>query len=93
MSDTSSSQGKVGTIWVHIDELAVRVRWVFYSLIAATVFFMAFPVNPSFLQNPFAMYDPVIALVLQQVVKDVLPKRGDADLAEHVAVLAGQAHQ
>jgi hypothetical protein len=37
LSDTGAGQGKVGTIWEHIDELAVRVRWVFYSLIAATV--------------------------------------------------------
>ena len=35
---------------------------------------MTFPANASFLQNPLAFYEPVIALVLQQVVKDVLPK-------------------
>jgi sec-independent protein translocase protein TatC len=67
-------QEKVGTIWDHINELSVRLRWVFYSLIAATIFFMTFPANSSFLQNPLAFYNPVIALVLQQVVKDVLPK-------------------
>ena len=49
------------------------MRWVFYSLIATTVFFMTFPANASFLQNPLAFYDPLIALVLKQVVKDVLP--------------------
>jgi sec-independent protein translocase protein TatC len=47
---------------------------VLYSLIATTVFFMVFPTNASFLKDPLAFYDPVIALVLQQVVKDVLPK-------------------
>jgi len=64
---------KVGTIWDHLNELSVRLRWVFYSLIATTVFFMVFPANASFLQNPLAFYDPVIALVLKQVVRDVLP--------------------
>jgi sec-independent protein translocase protein TatC len=65
---------KVGTIWDHLSELRVRLRWVLYSLIATTVFFMVFPANASVLQNPLAFYNPLIALVLQQVVKDVLPK-------------------
>jgi sec-independent protein translocase protein TatC len=51
----------------------VRLRWVLYSLIATTIFFMVFPSNASFLKDPLAFYDPVIALVLQRVVKDVLP--------------------
>ncbi len=74
MSQREPEGEKVGTIWDHLNELSVRLRWVFYSLIAATIFFMAFPANASFVQNPLAFYDPVIALVLQQVVKDVLPK-------------------
>jgi sec-independent protein translocase protein TatC len=52
----------------------VRLRWVLYSLIATTIFFMVFPANASFLKDPLAFYDPIIALVLQQVIKDVLPK-------------------
>jgi sec-independent protein translocase protein TatC len=47
---------------------------VLYSLVATTVFFMVFPANASFLKDPLAFYDPLIALVLQQVLKDVLPK-------------------
>jgi sec-independent protein translocase protein TatC len=74
MSQKNTEGEKVGTIWDHLNELSVRLRWVLYSLIAATVFFMAFPANSSFLQDPFAFYNPVIAIVLQQVVKDVLPK-------------------
>jgi sec-independent protein translocase protein TatC len=74
LSTTGSGTEKVGTIWDHMNELAVRLRWVFYSLIATTVFFMSFPANLSFMQNPLVMYDPMIALVLQQIVKDVLPK-------------------
>jgi sec-independent protein translocase protein TatC len=69
----AADQEKVGTIWDHLNELSVRMRWVFYSLIATTVFFMTFPANASFVQNPLAFYDPLIALVLKQVVKDVLP--------------------
>jgi sec-independent protein translocase protein TatC len=34
---------------------------------------MVFPAKASFLQNPLAFYDPIIALVLEQVVKDALP--------------------
>jgi sec-independent protein translocase protein TatC len=65
---------KVGTIWEHIAEFSMRLRVVFYAVLVATTFFMVFPANRSFLQNPLAFYDPIIALVLQQVVKDVLPQ-------------------
>jgi sec-independent protein translocase protein TatC len=47
---------------------------VLYSLVATTIFFMVFPANASFLKDPLAFYDPLIALVLQQIVRDVLPK-------------------
>jgi sec-independent protein translocase protein TatC len=47
---------------------------VLYSLVATTIFFMVFPANASFLKDPLAFYDPLIALVLQQIVKDVLPR-------------------
>ena len=71
--DEQPVQDKIGTFWDHINELSVRLRIVLYSLIATTVFFMIFPANASFLKNPLAFYDPLIAVVLQQVVKDVLP--------------------
>ncbi len=35
---------------------------------------MVFPANAGVLQNPLAFYNPLIAVVLGQVVKDVLPK-------------------
>ncbi len=73
MGSSQRDQEKLGTIWEHIVELSSRLRIVFYSLIIATTFFMVFPANASFLKDPLAFYDPVIALVLQQVVKDVLP--------------------
>lgn len=74
MSQKNTEGEKVGTIWDHLNELKQRFRWVFYSLIATTVFFMVFPADASFLQNPLAFYKPLVALVLQQVVTDVLPK-------------------
>ena len=64
---------RVGTIWEHIAELSARLRVVFYAVLVSTTFFMVFPANASFLQNPFAFYDPIISLVLHRVVKDVLP--------------------
>lgn len=73
MAASQSDGDKVGTIWEHVVELSARLKVVFYSLIIATIFFMVFPANASFLKNPLAFYDPIIALVLKQVVKDVLP--------------------
>lgn len=73
MTQRSADREKVGTFWDHIGELTSRVRIVFYSVIVTTIFFMVFPANTSFLTNPFAFYDPVIAVVLNQVVSDVLP--------------------
>jgi len=46
---------------------------ILYAVVIGTTFFMVFPANASFLQNPFAFYDPIVELVLQQVVKDALP--------------------
>jgi sec-independent protein translocase protein TatC len=34
---------------------------------------MVFPADASFLANPFAFYNPLIALVLKQILRDVLP--------------------
>jgi sec-independent protein translocase protein TatC len=74
LSRGQADRERVGTIWDHLNELSQRLRWVLYSLIATTIFFMVFPANASFLRDPLAFYDPLIALVLQQVVRDVLPK-------------------
>ena len=73
MSDRNTSQDRPSTIWEHLNELAGRLKVVLYALFLATAFFMVFPANASFLKNPLAFYDPVIALVLQRVVADVLP--------------------
>lgn len=68
-----SDKDRVGTVWEHLNELAARLKIVLYTLFVTTTFFMVFPANASFLKNPLAFYDPLIALVLQQVLKDVLP--------------------
>jgi len=52
----------------------MRLRVILYAIVIGTTFFMVFPANPSFLKNPLAFYDPIVALVLQQVVKDALPQ-------------------
>jgi len=78
---------KISTIWEHISELSVRLRIVFYAVIISTTFFMVFPANASFLRNPIAFYDPIIALVLKQVVKDVLPPRIQLIASEFTAPL------
>ncbi len=48
---------------------------------------MVFPANASFLRNPLAFYDPIIALVLKRVVKDVLPPRIQLIAGEFTAPL------
>ncbi len=73
MGDRNTGRGTVGTIWEHLNELAVRLKVVLYSLFLATAFFMVFPANASFLKDPFAFYDPIIGLVLKQVIRDTLP--------------------
>ncbi len=73
MAEKQRDSDRVGTIWEHISELSVRLRVVFYAVMISTTFFMVFPANASFLRNPLAFYNPLISLVLKQVVKDVLP--------------------
>lgn len=73
MSEDQRDSEKVGTMLDHLTELSHRLRFVFYSVVATTMFYMVFPANASFLQSPFAFYNPIIALVLKRVVKDTLP--------------------
>jgi len=72
MTDTTRSEA--GTIWEHLNELAARLKVVIYSLLITTTIFMVVPAHlSSFLQDPFTFYSPLIALVLNQITKDVLP--------------------
>lgn len=87
MASSNSDTEKAGTMWEHIAELSARLKIVLYSLMITTTFFMTFPTNASFIQNPLAFYDPMIALVLRQVVKDVLPAGIQLIAAEFTAPL------
>ena len=74
MSESGNGDRKaVGTIWDHLHELSQRLRVILYAVVLPTIFFMVFPTNASFLRDPFAFYDPLIAVVLRQVVTDALP--------------------
>ena len=57
----------------HLTEFASRLKIILYSLLVTTTIFMVIPANFDFLHHPFAFYNPLIALVLKQVTKDVLP--------------------
>lgn len=85
--NTNESKQKAGSVFEHIGELAARVKIIFYSLIATTIFFMVFPANSSFLRDPFAFYDPLVAVVLQQVLRDVLPPKVQLIAGEFTAPL------
>ena len=69
MTDNESAT----SMWSHLTELASRLKIILYSLFLTTTLFMVFPANSDFLHDPFGFYDPLIALVLRQVTKDVLP--------------------
>jgi sec-independent protein translocase protein TatC len=73
MTETEQNRGSSMTFWDHINELTKRLKVILYFVLAATTFFMVFPANMSFLKNPLAFYDPFITVVLQQVLRDVLP--------------------
>ncbi len=70
-----TGRGEAGTIWEHLNELAARLKVVIYSLLVTTTIFMVVPAHlSSFLRDPFTFYNPLIALVLNQITKDVLPQ-------------------
>ncbi len=88
MAKEEREHEKLGTIWEHIAELSMRLRVVLYAVLIGTTFFMVFPANRSFLQNPFAFYDPIVALVLQQIVKEALPPGIELIAGQFTAPLA-----
>ena len=58
----------------HLTELASRLKVILYSLFVTTTIFMVIPANLyDVLHHPFAFYNPLIALVLRRITKDVLP--------------------
>ena len=59
--------------WDHMNELAKRVKVIFYVLAVSTVLFMVLPADFSHMGNPLTFYDPLVALVLRQIRAQVLP--------------------
>ncbi len=63
-------------LWDHIGELSERLKKWLYALSFATIFFLAFPTDFSFLQNPLQAgfsYKPLIAAILVGIRKSLLP--------------------
>lgn len=61
------------TFWEHLEELAKSIKVALYVLIVSLVAMLVFPANLSFLENPFEFYDPLIAVILRSIKKQVLP--------------------
>jgi sec-independent protein translocase protein TatC len=61
------------TFWEHTEELLKRLKVVLYTLIVSTVVMMVLPANLSFLENPLEFYDPLVAVILRAIRKQVLP--------------------
>jgi sec-independent protein translocase protein TatC len=57
----------------HLNELAKRLKVVFYSLIASTIVIMALPGDLGFLSNPLSFYTPLISVVFKRITHDVMP--------------------
>ena len=69
------SRDKILPLWDHISELSKRVKVWIYSFVIATLFFLAFPSDLSFLQNPFQVYHPIITTILGGIRTRLLPSQ------------------
>jgi len=67
------SEGRAMSFWEHTEELARRLKVVFYTLAVSTVVMMVLPANLSFFSNPFEFYEPLIAVILKTMRNQVLP--------------------
>ena len=71
-------KSKGATFWGHLTELKQRVKIIFITLIATTIFFMVFPADPWDLLNSHAwvngFYKPAITIVLNWIKGYVAPK-------------------
>jgi sec-independent protein translocase protein TatC len=67
------SREEVLPLWDHISELSKRVKIWIYSLVIATLFYLAVPSDLSFLQNPFQAYHPIITHILGGIRARLLP--------------------
>lgn len=64
---------KVLPLWDHVNELARRIKVWIYTFLAATLFFLVFPADPSFFKNPFQLYSPLITVILKGIRERLLP--------------------
>ncbi len=74
MPDEGNSE-KVLPLWDHIGELSRRIKVWIYAFLAATLFFLVFPADPSFFRNPFQLYPPLITVVLKGIRERLLPSQ------------------
>jgi len=71
--DEELSKDRQMTFWDHIEEFAKRLKIAIYTLVASTIIIMVLPANPSFFNNPFEFYDPLVAVILRAVREHILP--------------------
>ncbi|OLB71159.1 hypothetical protein AUI06_04800 [archaeon 13_2_20CM_2_52_21] len=74
MLDEDDSE-KALPLWDHISELSRRIKVWIYAFLAATLFFLVFPADPSFFRNPFQLYPPLITVVLKGIRERLLPSQ------------------
>jgi len=74
LPDEGNSE-KVLPLWDHIGELSRRIKVWIYAFLAATLFFLVFPADPSFFRNPFQLYPPLITVVLKGIRERLLPSQ------------------
>ncbi len=75
---TESEHDQPRPLWDHIGELSERLKKWLYAFSFATIFFLAFPTDFSFLQNPLQAgfsYKPLIAAILVGIRRSLLPSQ------------------
>jgi len=66
-------EGRPMTFWEHTEELTRRLKIVVYTFAVSTVIMMVLPANLSFFNNPFAFYQPLVAVILKTMRNQILP--------------------
>ena len=66
---------RVLPLWDHISELSRRIKVWIYAFAIATLFFLVFPGDLSFLQSPFQVYHPLITTILLAIRNRILPSQ------------------
>jgi len=69
----ATSKDRYMTFWEHTEEFIKRLKIPLYTLIIATIAMMVFPANISFLSDPLAYYEPLVAVILRLIREQALP--------------------